>query len=120
MWVLVPVAVVSAAAFWVRTPPAVLLLPALAWAAFRLEVIGAALAAAVLALIANYLTAAGHGAVAALPSPPTGRLAVMQLYIAVLVLVTVLVGQEAAGRVAAVEQRRVEHRERTRSQSLRS
>ena len=118
MWVLAAVAVLSAAAFWFRTPPAVLLLPALTWAAFRLEVIGAALAAAVLALIANYLTAAGHGAVAALPLPPTGRLAVMQLYIAVLVLVTVLVGQEAAGRVAAVEQRRVEQRERTRLQSL--
>ncbi|MDT5204768.1 MAG: hypothetical protein QOD34_1404 [Mycobacterium sp.] len=118
MLMLVGVAAVSAAAFWVRTPPAVLLLPALAWAAFRLEVIGAALAAVVLALIANYLTAAGHGAVAALPLPPTGRLAVMQLYIAVLVLVTVLVGQEAAGRVAAVEQRRVEHRERTRLETL--
>jgi serine phosphatase RsbU (regulator of sigma subunit)/integral membrane sensor domain MASE1 len=116
--VLAAVATLSAVAFWVRTPPAVLLLPALIWAAFRLEVIGAALAAAVLALIANYLTAAGHGAVAVLALPVTARLAVMQLYLAVLVLVTVLVGQEAAGRVAAVEQRRVEQRERTRLQTL--
>lgn len=116
--VLVAVTGLSVAAFWVRTPPAVLLLPALAWAAFRLEVIGAALAAAVLASAANYLTAAGHGAVAALPLPVTARLAVMQLYIAVLVMVIVLVGQEAAGRVAAVQQRRVEQRERTRLQTL--
>jgi serine phosphatase RsbU (regulator of sigma subunit)/integral membrane sensor domain MASE1 len=118
MVVLAAVATLSAVAFWVRTPPAVLLLPALIWAAFRLEVIGAALAAAVLALIANYLTAAGHGAVAVLALPMTARLAVMQLYLAVLVLVTVLVGQEAAGRVAAVQQRRVEQRERTRLQTL--
>jgi serine phosphatase RsbU (regulator of sigma subunit)/integral membrane sensor domain MASE1 len=118
MVMLAAVATLSAVAFWVRTPPAVLLLPALIWAAFRLEVIGAALAAAVLALIANYLTAAGHGAVAVLALPVTARLAVMQLYLAVLVLVTVLVGQEAAGRVAAVEQRRVEQRERTRLQTL--
>ncbi|MGA8328459.1 MAG: SpoIIE family protein phosphatase, partial [Mycobacterium sp.] len=116
--VLAAVAALSGAAFWVRTPPAVLLLPALMWAAFRLEVIGAALAAAVLGLTANYLTAAGHGAVAALSLPPTVRLAVMQLYIGVLVMVTVLVGQEAAGRVAAVEQRRVEQRERTRLHTL--
>lgn len=116
--VLAAVATLSAVAFWVRTPPAVLLLPALIWAAFRLEVIGAALAAAVLALIANYLTAAGHGAVAVLTLPVSARLAVMQLYLAVLVLITVLVGQEAAGRVAAVEQRRVEQRERTRLQTL--
>jgi serine phosphatase RsbU (regulator of sigma subunit) len=116
--VLAAVSVLSAAAFWVRTPPAVLLLPALAWAAFRLEVIGAALAAAVLALIANYLTAAGHGAVAVLPLPVAARLAVIQLYLGVLVIVTLLVGQEAAGRVAAVEQRRVEQRERTRLQTL--
>jgi serine phosphatase RsbU (regulator of sigma subunit)/integral membrane sensor domain MASE1 len=116
--VLAAVAASSVAAFSVRTPPAVVLLPALAWAAFRLEVIGAALAAAILALIANYLTAAGHGAVAVLPLSPTARLAVVQLYIAVLVLVTVLIGQEAAGRVAAVEQRRVEQRERIRLQTL--
>ena len=51
--VLAVVAALSVAAFWMRTPPAVLLLPALAWAAFRLEAIGAALAAAVLALAAN-------------------------------------------------------------------
>lgn len=116
--VLAAVSVLSAAAFWVRTPPAVLLLPALAWAAFRLEVIGAALAAAVLALIANNLTAAGHGAVAVLHLPVAARLAVMQLYLGVLVIVTTLVGQEAAGRVAAVEQRRVEQRERNRLQTL--
>jgi serine phosphatase RsbU (regulator of sigma subunit)/integral membrane sensor domain MASE1 len=116
--VLAVVAALSVAAFWVRTPPAVLLLPALAWAAFRLEMIGAALSAVVLALAANYLTAAGHGAVAVLPLPVSTRLAVMQLYIAVLVVIAVLVGQEAAGRVAAVKQHRVEQRERTRLQTL--
>ena len=116
--VLAVVAVLSVAAFWVRTPPALLLLPVLAWAAFRLEVIGAALAAVVLAVTANYMTAAGHGAVAALPLSMPARLALMQLYIAVLVLVAVLVGQEAAGRVAAVQQHKVEQRERTRVQTL--
>ncbi len=57
-------AVLAVAAFWIQAPPTLLLLPVLAWAAFRLDVIGAALSGAVLAFVANYMTDSGRG-----PSP---------------------------------------------------
>ena len=46
------------------------------------------------------------------------RLAVTQAFIAVVVLVAMLIAQEAAGRVAAVRQRQAERRERDRLQAL--
>jgi serine phosphatase RsbU (regulator of sigma subunit) len=81
-------------------------------------VIGAALASAVLALGASYVTAAGRGALAALDLPVLARLAVTQFYLAVLMMVALLMGQEAAGRVTAVKQRQAEQRERNRLQTL--
>ncbi|VBA47166.1 SpoIIE family protein phosphatase [Mycobacterium attenuatum] len=116
--VLALAAVLSVAAFWVSFPPALLLLPVLAWAAFRLEVIGAALASAVLAFAANYMTAAGRGAFALVALPAPAKLTITQVFIAVIMVVSLLIGQEAAGRVAAVEQRQAEQRERTRLQTL--
>lgn len=106
------------AAFLTRVPPSMLLLPLLAWAAFRFEVFGAAMAGAVLAFGASYLTARGLGAFAAVPWPAPARQAVTQAFIAVIVLVALLIGQEAAGRVAAINQREAEQRERARLQSL--
>lgn len=116
--VVVLAAALSVAAFSIRSPPALLLLPVLAWAAFRLEVIGAALASAVLAVAANYMTAAGRGAFAAAPLPGPARLAATQGFIAVIMLVSLLIGQEAAGRISAIRQRQAEQRERTRLESL--
>ncbi len=46
------------------------------------------------------------------------RLAVTQAFIAVVVLMAMLIAQEAAGRVTAVKQRQAERRERDRLQTL--
>ncbi len=116
--VLALTAALSVVAFWFDTPPALLLLPVLAWAAFRLDVIGAALSGAVLAFVANYMTAAGRGTFAGLSMSPMSRLSVTQAFIAVLVLVAMLIAQEAAGRLAAIRQREREQRERARLETL--
>ena len=116
--VMAATAALSVAAFWIEAPPTLLLLPVLAWAAFRLDVIGAALAGAVLAFTANYMTGSGHGPFADLNLAQPARLAVTQVFIAVVVLVAMLIAQEAAGRVAAVKQRQAERRERDRLQAL--
>jgi serine phosphatase RsbU (regulator of sigma subunit)/integral membrane sensor domain MASE1 len=111
-------AALSLAAFWWEAPPSVLLLPVMAWAAFRLDVIGAALAGAVLAFVINYMTASGHGPFIEAAFTAPVRLAVTQGYIAVMVLVAMLIAQEAAGRVAAVTAQEAERRERDRLQVL--
>lgn len=111
-------AALSVAAFWIEAPPSLVLLPVLAWAAFRLDVIGAALAGAVLAFAANYMTGTGRGPFAEMNLAQPARLAVTQAFIAVVVLVAMLIAQEAAGRVAAVRQRQAERRERDRLQAL--
>lgn len=116
--VLTATAALSVAAFWLQAPPSLLLLPVLAWAAFRLDVIGAALAGAVLAFAANYMTDSGRGPFAELNLAGPARLAVTQAFIAVVVLISMLIAQEAAGRVAAVKQRQAERRERDRLQTL--
>ncbi|HEY5151533.1 MAG TPA: MASE1 domain-containing protein [Mycobacterium sp.] len=118
MIVLLITAGLSATAFLTDVPSALLLLPVMAWAAFRLDMLGAALAGAVLAFVANYLTDAGHGTFAQLHLKPAGQLAVAQAFIAVVVLVAMLIAQESAGRVAAVRQRQAERRERLRLETL--
>jgi integral membrane sensor domain MASE1 len=116
--VLLATAGLTVASFTTDVPPAVFLLPVMAWAAFRLDMLGTALCGAVLAFIANYMTDAGHGTFAELDLPPAGRLAVTQSFIAVIVLVAMLIAQEAAGRVTAVRQRQAERRERLRLETL--
>ena len=116
--VLAVTAVLSLAAFWWQAPPSLLLLPVMAWAAFRLDVIGAALAGAVLATTLNYMTSSGRGPFAELNLAAPARLAMTQVFIAVIVLVAMLIAQEAAGRVAEVRAREAEHRERDRLQIL--
>lgn len=108
----------SIVAFLSELPPALFLLPVLAWAAFRLDVLGAALAGAVVAFITNFMTDGGYGAFAHLHMSPAGRLAVAQASIAVVVLVAMLTAQEAAGRVTAIRQRQAERRERLRLETL--
>ena len=116
--VLLATAGLSVVSFTTDLPPALFLLPVMAWAAFRLDMLGAALCGAVLAFVANYMTQAGHGTFASLDLPPAGRLAVAQAFIAVVVLVAMLIAQEAAGRVAAVRERQAERRERLRLETL--
>ncbi|MFN8033287.1 MAG: SpoIIE family protein phosphatase [Mycobacterium sp.] len=116
--VLLVTAGLSVTAFATNVPPALFLLPVMAWAAFRLDMIGAALAGAVLAFIANYMTDAGHGTFAELDLPPAGQLSVTQAFIAIIVLVAMLIAQEAAGRATAVRQRLAERRERLRLETL--
>ncbi len=78
--VLLATAGLSVASFMTDLPPALFLLPVMAWAAFRLDMLGAALCGAVLAFVANYMTDAGHGTFAQLDLPAgraTGRHAVL-------------------------------------------
>ena len=70
--VLLATAGLSVLSFTTELPPALFLLPVMAWAAFRLDMLGAALCGAVLAFIANYMTDAGHGTFAA-AGPAAGR-----------------------------------------------
>ena len=111
-------AVLSLTAFWWQAPPTFLLLPVMAWAAFRLDVIGAAVAGAVLAFTVNYMAGSGRGFFAGMNLAAPARLAVNQVFIAVIVLVAMLIAQEAAGRIAAVRQGEAERRERDRLQIL--
>jgi integral membrane sensor domain MASE1 len=111
-------AALSLTAFWWQAPPTLLLLPVMAWAAFRLDVIGAAIAGAALAFTLNYATGSGRGLFTELHLAAPGRLAVTQGFIAVIVLVAMLIAQEAAGRVAAVRRGDAERRERDRLQTL--
>ena len=80
-------------------------LPILAWAAFRLRDLGVVLTGAVFAAVANYMTAAGYGEFAHLGLPPPASVAVLQAYIALVVLVAWVLAQEVAGRMSAVQDR---------------
>ena len=102
----------SVLAFRFGEPPFVLILPVLAWAAFRLGDLGVVLTGTAFAAVANYMTAAGHGEFAHLKLSPAGSLAVTQAYIAIVVLLGWLLAQEVTGRMSAVEdldQARVQH-----------
>ncbi|RDH80183.1 GAF domain-containing protein [Mycolicibacterium moriokaense] len=111
-------AALSVAALWWQAPLALPLLPVMVWAALRLDVIGAALAGAVAAFAVNYMTDSGRGPFRELDLAEPIRLAVTQAFIAVMVLVAMLIAQEAAGRVAAVRAQEDERRERDRLQIL--
>ncbi|HMD26595.1 MAG TPA: SpoIIE family protein phosphatase, partial [Streptosporangiaceae bacterium] len=80
-------------------------LPILAWAAFRLRDLGVVLTGAVFAAVANYMTAAGYGEFAHLGLPSPASVAVLQAYIAVVVLVGWVLAQEVADRMSAVQDR---------------
>ncbi len=111
-------ALLSVAALWWQAPLALPLLPVMVWAALRLDVIGTALAGAVVAFTVNYMSGTGHGAFGELDVAQPVRLAVTQLFIAVMVLVAMLIAQETAGRVEAVRAGEAERRERDRLQIL--
>jgi integral membrane sensor domain MASE1/GAF domain-containing protein len=99
------VAGVSVVAFRFGESPFLLFLPILGLAAFRLGDLGAVLAGTAFAGVANYMTAAGYGGLAhpGLSSPAS--LAVTQAYIAIVVLIGWLLGQEVAAHISAVRDR---------------
>ena len=111
-------AALSVATFWVEAPPSLLLLPVLALAAFRLNMLGAALTGAVAAFLGNIMTTRGQGLFASYDISQSARVALTQAFIATIVVVAMLIGQEAAARLSAQREREVEHRERVRLETL--
>jgi serine phosphatase RsbU (regulator of sigma subunit)/integral membrane sensor domain MASE1 len=99
-------------------PPALILAPLVGWAAFRLGDIGVTLSVAIFALIANYMTAAGHGSFATIGSPATA-LTVTQAFIAVFAIVGLFTAQEVAARSEADLARQAERTERDRENARR-
>jgi serine phosphatase RsbU (regulator of sigma subunit)/integral membrane sensor domain MASE1 len=94
-------------------------LPILAWAAFRLRDLGVVLAGAAYAAVANYMTAAGYGEFAHMGLPPPASVAVLQAYIALVVLVGWVLAQEVAGRMSAVQDRDSARLERAMAEARR-
>jgi MASE1 len=102
----------SVVAFRFGDPPFVLILPILAWAAFRLGDLGVVLAGTAFAAVANYMTAAGYGEFAHLGLSSAVSVAVTQAYIAIIVLLGWVLAQEVTGRMSAVQdldRARVQH-----------
>ncbi len=116
--VLVVTAGLSLAAFWSEAPPSLLILPVLAWAALRLDMLGAALAGAVAATLANVMTSHGHGLLAEMDVGYGTKVALTQMFLATIVVVAMVIAQEASGRMSAVREREAERRERVRMETL--
>lgn len=116
--VLALTAALSVATFWTDVPPSILILPVLALAAFRLNMLGAAIGGALAALLANVMTTHGRGLFASTGAPPQTQVALTQIYVAVIVVVALLIAQEAAARLNAVRERELERRERMRLETL--
>ncbi len=103
---------------WTGLQPSLLILPVLAWAALRLDVLGAVLAGAAAAFAANVRAASGLRLFADMDLSESGRLALIQALIAVNVLLAMLIAQEAAARRQAARDRAAEQQERRRLQAL--
>ncbi|MGV0991242.1 MAG: SpoIIE family protein phosphatase [Mycobacterium sp.] len=116
--VLAVTAALSIASFWTEAPPSMLILPALAWAAFRLDMIGAAMAGAVAAVLANIMTTRGWGLFRSAHVSQETRVILTQAFVATIVVVAMLIGQEAGARLRAVREREAERRERKRVETL--
>lgn len=111
-------AALSWLAIWTGLQPSLLILPVLAWAALRLDVLGAALAGAAAALTANVRGASGLSLFGDLQWSTSGRLALVQAVIAINVLLAMLIAQESSARREAARERAVEQQERRRLQTL--
>ncbi len=116
--VLLASAALSVAAFRAQTPPSMLMLPILAWAALRLDMLGASLAGAVMAVLSNVMTSRGYGMFADMDVSAPTKLAMIQVFIGVIVVIALLIAQEAAARMTAVREREAERRERLRLETL--
>ncbi|HEX6930526.1 MAG TPA: SpoIIE family protein phosphatase [Streptosporangiaceae bacterium] len=106
-------------AFRYSQPSAILFLPVLAWAAFRVGDLAVVLAGTAFAVVANYMTAAGYGEFAHLGLSSPASLAVTQVYIAVFVLICWLLAQEVTGRIGAIEERESARLQRETSEARR-
>jgi serine phosphatase RsbU (regulator of sigma subunit)/integral membrane sensor domain MASE1 len=95
----------SIVAFRFSAPSNLLFLPILGWAALRLRDLGVVLTGAAFAAVANYMTAAGYGEFAEMDLSPAASVAVLQAYIALVVLLGWVLAQEVAGRMSAVQDR---------------
>lgn len=111
-------AALSVFAFRSEVPPSMLILPMLAWAAMRLDMLGAALAGAVAAFLANMMAMHDSGLFTGMKVSPSGRVALIQIFIAIIVVVAMLIAQEASARANAVQEREAERRERMRLETL--
>ncbi|MGI9125898.1 MAG: SpoIIE family protein phosphatase [Mycobacterium sp.] len=111
-------AVLSFTAFWSEAPPSLLILPVLAWAALRLDMLGASMAGAVVAFLANIMSTRGKGFVSSLAFAPSTEVLLTQAFVATVVVVAMLIAQEASGRLSAVRDRETERRERLRLETL--
>lgn len=116
--VLITTALLSVGAFWTEAPPSLLILPILFWAALRLDMLGAALSGAIVAFIANVMTTRGHGMFTGMDMPTASRVALTQVFVAVITVAALLTAQEAAARMKAVREREIERRERVRLETL--
>ncbi|WP_313674672.1 SpoIIE family protein phosphatase [Mycolicibacterium sp.] len=111
-------AALSWLAIWTGLSPSLLILPALAWAALRLDVLGAALAGAAAAFSANLRAASGLTLFDGVDLSPSGRMALIQILIAVNVLLAMMIAQEGAARREAARGRAVEQQQRQRLQTV--
>jgi len=110
--------VFSVAAFWSQAQPSMLILPVLAWAALRLDVLGAALTGMVIAFVATTMTSRGRGVFSEMDLSPPSQLVVTQLFVAIMLIVALLLAQEAAARLRAIRDRETERREQRRLRSV--
>ncbi len=108
----------SVATFWAHFAPTILILPVLAWAAFRVGMLGASIGGAVAAILVNIMSTRGEGPFSHQGFSPAQQVVLTQAYLAVIIVVAMLIAQEAAGRVSAVAEREAERRERLRLESL--
>ena len=102
-------------AFLTGLPPVIVALPLLAWAAYRVGVLGVLVAGGLFALVTNYLSGAGYGPVANLDMSEAARVTITQAYIATIVLLAWLISLEATESAVAARDREVAERERDRS-----
>ena len=117
--VLVLTTLLTAVTFWNNHAPAILLLPLLAWAAFRVDMLGAAIAGALAAFLINIMSTRGEGPFSHdRDLSPASQVVLTQLYIAVIVVVAMLIAQEAAARVRAVQGQEAERWQRMRLESF--
>ena len=116
--ILVAAGIGSAIAFGTQILPATTTLPVLAVAALRLGVLGTALTGVVVAAIGNYMTGSRHGLLGHADTADPLKVALAQVFVAVLVLTAMVIAQEVARRTSAVQERDVERGERLRLESL--
>jgi len=105
-------------AIWTGLSPSLLILPTLAWAALRLDVLGAALAGLGAALAANLRAASGLTLFEGVGLSAPERMALIQALIAVNVLLAMTIAQEGAARRTAARERALERQERHRLEGV--